>query len=280
MACNLCKNKQHKIIFTKNKYDIHKCQVCGFVFVHPLPELHILEKYYKTSYEKGAYKLYADAEDIRLKINEWRFAEIAPYLNNGNILDVGCGVGYFLNVASKNNLSTYGTEFSEQAVKKAKENHKNIYKGSLEEANFPDSFFDNVTIFDVIEHVMDPTGTMKEIGRIIKKGGILSLTTPDFSSWHAKVFGKQWGLIIPPEHISYFSRITMKKILENNGFEILTLQKNYKIFTWNYIFKHTQTFFPRIYPLARILLRCLPQGFLMKYRTFFVGEMFVVARKK
>ena len=71
------------------------------MFVYPLPQPEILAQYYKTGYEEGAYKIYAAAEDIRLRINEWRFTELADYLNPGNILDVGCGVGYFLNVARK-----------------------------------------------------------------------------------------------------------------------------------------------------------------------------------
>lgn len=280
MTCNLCKSNEHIPIFTKKGYDIHKCTKCGFIFVHPIPTQEILQEYYDTSYESGGYKIYATAQDIRFQINEARFKDLSKYFIKGNILDIGSGAGHFLDVAAKNGLRTYGVEFSEDGVKKAKINHENIYKGFLEQIGFENSFFDNITIFDVIEHVVDPLGTVREISRIIKNGGILALTTPDISSWHAKLFGKRWGLIIPPEHLSYFSLSVLKTVLEENGFTVLEIRKNYKIFTLEYLLRHTENFFPRVYPLAKILLRMLPKNYLKKYRKFFIGEMFVVAQKK
>lgn len=278
--CNLCESEKCKYIFSKNKYDLFKCTECNFVFVYPIPEDQILENHYKESYESGGYNIYATSEDIRIKINEFRFENLKKYNIKGKILDVGCGVGYFLNIAFENNLETYGVEYSEEGVKKARVKNKNIFHGSLEDAKYQKSFFDNVSVFDVIEHVTDSNATINEISRIIKPGGFLILSTPDISSWHAKVFKKRWGLIIPPEHLTYFSSNTISYILKKNGFAVLEIKKNYKIFTFEYLLKLSKYFFPGIYPISKLLLKILPSPFLKKYRRFFIGEMFVVAKKQ
>ena len=280
MLCNICGSNKIKYKFTKNDYKLYQCDGCSFVFVHPYPNNEMLDRYYQESYESGKYEIYATAMDIRRKINEQRFSDIQKFNPGGKIFDIGCGVGYFLNVAQEHNLETYGVEFTEEGTKISKIKHKNVYKGTLDENTFSDSFFDVVSIFDVIEHIIKPMNTFKEISRIIKRDGILAITTPDISSWHAKFFRKNWGVIIPPEHINYFSPTSLEIALKICGFKILEIRKNYKIFTWEYLLKNSKYFFPHIYPISKILLKILPSRFLKKYRKFFIGELFAVARKK
>ena len=108
IVCNLCNSKKCKNLFSKNKYELFRCMQCSFVFVYPIPKPQVLEKYYQESYEQGGYRIYATSEGIRKKINESRFQNLLKYNLNGNILDIGCGVGFFLNVALENNLETFG----------------------------------------------------------------------------------------------------------------------------------------------------------------------------
>ena len=194
-------------------------------------------------------------------------------------MDVGCASGFFLDIAKERGISTYGVELSTEGVNKAKQKHSQIINDTLENARFPDSFFDVITLYDIIEHVLDPTSTIKEISRIIKPGGIVAISTPDITSWHAKLLGKRWGMITPWEHLHYFSPYTIRVLLEKNGFSINEIKKNYKIFTLDYLFKMAEFYFPRLYKIFPYISKLIPERVLKKERLFYFGEMQVFAIK-
>ncbi len=279
-TCNVCKSNETKIKFVKLGLKIWVCKNCNFVFVYPLPSIKTQKEYYEKSHKNGLYKIHSDDDiPVRIKLNKNRFDELSKYQLKGNILDVGCASGFFLDVAAKNDLSTYGVELSSVGVQKAMKNHQNIFNGTLKEANYSDSFFDVVTVFDIIEHVLDPNSTIKEINRITKTGGLIVITTPDIASWHAKILGKRWGMITPFEHLFYFSPNNMTILLDNNGFKILEIKKNYKIFTLDYLFKMSEFYFPKLFKILPFVRRILPKRTMMKERLFYFGEMHVIAKK-
>ncbi len=278
ISCILCNNNTD-LKFNKSEMDIRYCKRCSLAFVSPQPSVDTQQKYYDKSFREGGYRLYNLSENLRIRLNQKRFNEISKYKPSGNLLDIGCASGYFLDVASQNNLSTFGVELSKEAAQIAKQKHKNIFNGTLEGSNFQNSFFDIVTLFDIIEHVLDPSTTIKEISRIIKPDGLLVITTPDISSWHAKIMGKRWGLITPLEHLFYFSPKSIRILLEKYGFKIEEVRKNYKVFTLDYLFRMAEFFYPTLFKLLLLIKPILPEKILMKEREVYIGEIFVVARK-
>ncbi len=278
--CNVCNSDETKIKFVKTGIKIWICKKCSFIFVHPPPSIKTQKEYYDQSHKSGLYKIHSDDDvPIRIKLNKKRYEELISYKPNGNILDVGCASGFFLDVAAKNGLFTYGIELSSDGANKCKKNHKNTFNGTLEEARYQNSFFNFVTIYDIIEHVLDPNSTIKEVSRIIKPDGFIVITTPDITSWHAKLLGKRWGMITPFEHLFYFSPNTIRILLEKHGFLIREIRKNYKVFTIDYLFKMSEYYFPNIFKALHIIRKLIPKGILMKERLFYFGEMHVVAQK-
>jgi len=69
-----------------------------------------------------------------------------------------------------------------------------------------------VTMWDVFEHFVDPASDVRAAARVLKVGGVLAINTPDISSWYARIMGKRWHLLIPPEHIHYFTKKGGKNI--------------------------------------------------------------------
>ncbi len=278
MSCNVCNSQNSKILYVKQGMNIMQCNDCSFMFVYPPPSIEKQNEYYNKSYEEGSYKLYSSVEDLKIKTSEKRFDGFSKFSKNGRLLDVGCATGVFLDVCLQKGFHTYGVELSEKAIKQANKKH-NIFHGVLEDAKFEDSFFDVVTMFDIIEHVLDPAKTIKEINRILKPGGFVVFTTPNISSWHAKVMRKKWGLITPLEHLSYFSPKTIRLILEKNGFSIVKIRKNTKVFTLNYLIGQAEFFYPSLYKFLKPIKKVLPQGFLKKYRDIYIGEMYAITKK-
>lgn len=278
-SCPVC-NCGTKTKFRKSSINLLECKNCKFVFVFPIPSIQTQEKYYEESHKRGLYRIHSDDDKfMRKKLNKNRFDEIKKFNPKGNLLDIGCAAGFFLDEANQNGLECYGIELSDEAVKKAKMNHKNIFQGYLEQAQYPENFFDIITMYDIIEHVVDLDSIFKEICRITRPGSLLVISTPDISSWHAKLMGKNWGMITPQEHLFYFSPQNMKIFLKKHDFEVLELRKNYKIFSWDYLFKMSEFYFPKLYKFFSIIKKLLPKNFSYKERLFYFGEMFVVGKK-
>ncbi|MCR4368482.1 MAG: class I SAM-dependent methyltransferase [archaeon] len=130
----------------------------------------------------------------------------------GKILDVGCSVGgiheRFIEKFGAQNL--YGVDIE---IKKDTEHYKN---SSAEKIPFKANTFDSVFAGELIEHVEKPAPFVAEVARVLKKGGVFILTTPNRKSLVNRVF-KSYET---PIHISLFNYPQLKKLLEKNGFEI------------------------------------------------------------
>ncbi len=250
IACNLCHSTECRTKFESQPADtaaldkahfvpstdaygeygrIVKCLKCGLVYTNPRPkDTSLLENY--QGFEDHDYM----DENASRSINAYMSLNtIRQYVPSGKLLDVGCSTGYFLN-AARLDFETFGVEPSEWASNYAREKLRlDFFTGTLEAAKFSTNQFDVVSMSDVIEHVPDPRQTLKEVHRVIKPGGILYMVTPDVGSITAKILGsKWWGL--RPAHVYYFSRKTMRQMLEEEGFEVIHLGSFGRVFRLAY----------------------------------------------
>jgi 2-polyprenyl-3-methyl-5-hydroxy-6-metoxy-1,4-benzoquinol methylase len=110
-----------------------------------------------------------------------------------------------------------------------------VFVGELREAHFSAEEFDVVTLFHVLEHVLDPYSFLLEVNRILKENGLLVIRTPNIDSLISKVVGKYWSWVDPPRHLFYFSPDTLKKMLEKTGFGLINIQaqKGYSFNFWS-----------------------------------------------
>lgn len=148
---------------------------------------------------------------------------VPPYRGSGRFLDVGCGGGSYLYRLKQWGWNVYGVEPSAAGAAQARSLGLNVYQGQIEEAGFPDSFFDVVRLNHVLEHLTDPHGTMREIRRILKPDGMVYLTVPNTRSVNFWLFGENWyGLDVPRHVISYCPR-ALRFLCAASGFEISNL---------------------------------------------------------
>jgi 2-polyprenyl-3-methyl-5-hydroxy-6-metoxy-1,4-benzoquinol methylase len=147
----------------------------------------------------------------------------------GRLLDVGCGNGSFLIQMKQLGWEVTGVEPDGEAVSVARENFRlNVFKGSLEEAEFPDGHFDTITMNHVIEHVLDPIGLLKECRRVLRPGGKLVVVTPNIKSLGRRVFEDAWLHWDPPRHLFLFSLETLRESAEQAGLVIQDLRTTAK----------------------------------------------------
>jgi SAM-dependent methyltransferase len=139
-------------------------------------------------------------------------------LDRGAILDVGCGLGFFLG-ALDDGWDKHGVELSPEAAAHAGR-FGQVVQGVAEALPYPDGRFDVVFCHHVIEHLAVPERGLTELRRVLADGGHLVLGTPDFDSAAARRFGGRYRLLHDPTHVSLFSNDSMHRFLRDHGFAI------------------------------------------------------------
>jgi len=238
--CNICNADDFTVIFPENKGQIHrivKCNQCGLMYANPqttgeiegknsLDDLdeetkdnaEILDELSSFTREKNQYlnKQYIQVKDHKPVLD---FLEAFP---KDNILDVGAYSGNFLNEARIRGWEVIGLEpLAVPALYAEREFGLTIIRKPLERANLLPGSFKAITSFHVIEHIYDPENFIREIHTHLKPGGIMILETPTYDSLTFKILKHRERSIRCNGHIYFFTRKTLKALVEKCGFDVL-----------------------------------------------------------
>lgn len=287
IPCNLCGSSQTEPYCPENGLGLVQCQNCGLVYVSPRPDPNELYALYGETYfhndESGVvgYSNYiADERNIRKTANG-RIQQLERYIQPGRMLDVGCAVGFFMDEARQRGWQVEGLDVSNFAVEYAREQFGlNARQGSFTGLEFAPDSFDMVTMWDVIEHVPDPKSYIRKAAAVLRQGGVLALATPDIDSLPARLTGKRWvGYKLSEEHVYYFSRRTLTRMLEEAGFEVLESRHVGKYVTLRLFVDRLGMYAA---PLAK-LLALAERAFKLSERSAYINPYDIVAitaRKK
>lgn len=235
--CPVCSSE--KVVYkphTTFTHSLWRCRSCGLIFVYPQPTLQTLEKIYGDAYFKNeqsqdyGYDDYQKDKTNILKTSERRLRSIEAFMpKKGMLLDVGCALGYFVEAAVRRGWDAHGIDISRYAIDAAKQTlGDRVMRGVLADANFPKGKFDAVVSWDCIEHVPDPRAQLKQTAELLKPGGLLVMATPDAGSAVAKLMGDRWMGYKDLEHLFYFSRRSLRMLLEQSGFEVIKFRSTGK----------------------------------------------------
>lgn len=199
---------------------IVRCVDCGLV---TLP----LSYSPPVSYEEAADPYYVEQAPQRIA-NAHRLLALVP--GGGRLLEIGCACGFLLVAARERGFTVRGIEMSAWASQYARDTYGlDVHTGTLEAASLPAESVDVVVMADVIEHLFDPRASLREIRRILAPGGRLLLLTPDIGSLLARLAGPRWwGLL--DDHYYYFSRQTLRQLLEQEGFTVERIRALGRVF--------------------------------------------------
>ncbi len=211
-TCLICQSD--RLIPKKNYEDAYLCQClsCSFVFSQRIPT----QKELKNHYEKYGRDDYLSPITIN-RYNEL-LDEFEKYRKTNKILDVGCGIGYFLEVAKQRGWEVYGTEYTDKAVEICEAKGINMNQGKLSIDNYEPESFDIITSFEVIEHINNPIEEIQNFYSLLRKGGLTYVTTPNFNSLLRYRLKEKYDVICYPEHLSYYTPKTIKYLFCSIGF--------------------------------------------------------------
>jgi len=150
---------------------------------------------------------------------------IELYTKRGSILDVGAGAGLFLERAKARGWEVAGVEPATFGVSFAKRFLDiELFQGVLADAPFEEESFDAIVLQDVIEHVPSPRELLKKVYKLLKTGGVVMITTPNYQSISRALYRSNWALISPAEHLSLFRPKTLRKALNTSGLTVRLLK--------------------------------------------------------
>lgn len=242
LVCEICKSNNARFYLKKNGCFLYKCARCGLVFVSPLPKDDFAiydKKYFQGTDKQFGYVDYdKDKKPMKnfflkhLKIIAGNFETV----HGIKLLDVGAATGFFVKLAADYGFDAEGLEISGWAVEQGKRKGLKIQQGTIHTAQFSDSSFDAITLFDVLEHIGAPHAFLEKTFSLLKKDGVLIINTPDAKSAWSRVLGKRWQALIPPEHLFLYNKNNIKELLNKHNFRVLKIKTIGKNFTPSYIF--------------------------------------------
>ena len=218
-SCLVCQGSDIKSIPGYERHDLSQCKTCGFVFMRKIPTQSELKEYYSTyAYETERKMPEATKISIENLLNKFE-----KYRKNNSMLDVGCGEGWILEMAKTRGWQVYGTEFSPKAIDICSKKGIKMYSGLLRAENIEEKEFDIIVSTETIEHINNPRGEINNFYQLLRQGGLLYITTPNFNSYLRRLFKDKYDIIEYPEHLSYYTKKTLNKLLKDSGFRKLKL---------------------------------------------------------
>lgn len=204
------------------------CLECGTIYASPRLRKEIrkvlLQKTF--SYNNEYYEVSTHKQG---KLQEEAYL-LQKYINYGKILDIGCGLGKFLNFFASDKWDRYGVEESVSSARFCKENYDfDIFTGNFLMTNYPPKYFDLITMIDVFYYIDDPILLLSEVHRIIKPSGLLAIELPGLKYMCLRGYGiipllldKKWSLFNPYSiYLNWFSRKGIDLLLTSNNFRLM-----------------------------------------------------------
>lgn len=243
---NICPICQHNItepfligafdrqweINSSKTFDYNRCKNCDFIFISPSPLYYNTQQFYPSKNEYYAYnqqnipylfkvlEKYYSKKNILSKVINYSFYPHLQKISIGRLLDVGCGVGHFLNVMKLFGWDTWGIEQDFDAKQVANKQHHIIDEHILRNNNNLHDSFDLITMTQVIEHIPNPKDLLVAIHKILKNTGTIYITTPNAGSHIALKYGIDWRGLECPRHVCLYNPNSLKQLLMSTGYEI------------------------------------------------------------
>ena len=187
--------------------------------INPRPSFEEIAAIYASDYS-GRYiaKKASKARRARRRI-----AQMQKYQSEGCWLDIGCSAGFILDAAQQAGYETYGVDLDPTGLKYARDNFgiEHLYEGPLESHHLAPGSFDVITLYDVIEHVLDLHSIVAELKRILAPAGTLEIWTPDVSHWSRTRPLDEWKAVMPYKHLYYFNAKTLRRLLATHDLKIV-----------------------------------------------------------
>jgi SAM-dependent methyltransferase len=224
----LCRGEDFLCRATERLFLVVECKACGMVRLYPRPDPEELRRFYPpqgpTDASGEAPGFWSDLLRRFLLRDHARFVRgvLAEVPGDGPVLDVNCGAGLLLRELNLPQRRLVGLDFSPDSAATAwTRNAVPAVCGALPSAPFSAGTFSLITMFQVLEHLYDPSVYIETAAQLLRPEGHLIVQVPNASSWQFLLLGERWSGLDIPRHLLLFKREDLENLLEFCGFEIV-----------------------------------------------------------
>lgn len=225
--CPVCSSRSQSFWGTRTGFPLFECGDCKVVFFDRSQiSLHDYQTYYEYTDTFDADRISWELRIRRRAISK-QLERLATYIKGRELLDVGAGPGYLCKIARDQGWSTSGIEVSAKALRIGREYLSTRY---VELAAVPPTSVDLITCHHILEHVEGPKEFIQTLRSKLKPGGVIAVHVPHQEPLTAfiqnKLFtnGEKYCQLYAPEHISGFSKGSLRNTFELFGFETLRVR--------------------------------------------------------
>jgi SAM-dependent methyltransferase len=239
LPCPACGSiTSHAHLYRKNGCEILRCAECGLGRAEACdfdPANYYTHDYFSGGHVDG-YANYLGAEDVLRREFAGTVRFIRKHCDGGRLLELGCAYGFFLQEA-KPFFDVAGIELAEDAAAHCRRNGLRVLTGRPDDVHMGAlGSMDVIVLLDVMEHLPEPHQTLALCAKHLRPGGMIVLTTGDFGSTLARMAGRSWRLMTPPQHLWFFTAPSVERLGTRIGLRVEALDHPWKFVPASLIF--------------------------------------------
>lgn len=277
LACPFCAARGPVPRYRFDRCSIVRCRFCGLMWLHPMPSLDDLQQVYSDGYfsnagllQQSESRIYGYVDYVAERINK-QYGYVAlvggakdalaregslPAGSKPRWMDVGCGLGYLLDVAFDHGFAVSGLEFNRHAVAYVRSKYTyDVREGTIGDLG-PEERYHVISLLDVVEHLRDPFADLAHLRSRIQDGGRLLISTMDSDSLVSRLLGKRLeDFRRIREHLFFFSRPSLTAVLAACGWEVVSIESIGHTFEVGVLLDRLASMTPRLARVLRAMVR-------------------------
>lgn len=220
--CPVCHVNHEQFIFHKDGGRYVKCMDCEMIYLNPVFKDEHLENHYRNNHDCQS-EIATNESEFYTALYTKGLHAIQAVAPKGNILDIGCSSGNFLDIALSCGWKTYGVELNEKEAHYATQKGHTVYNKLLEDVVF-DEKINAVSLWDVFEHLKDGRAYLTQIKELLSSSGVIFLQIPSADSLAAKMLQEKCQMFDGIEHVNLYSYKGIAKLAHECGLKILSCE--------------------------------------------------------
>jgi 2-polyprenyl-3-methyl-5-hydroxy-6-metoxy-1,4-benzoquinol methylase len=222
ISCLLCGHQRFRRLFTVGGCALWQCRQCGLSQTVPLPPADDSDALYDHGYFEGLVQRKPQETVYQARLLDLLEQFKRPRPDARKMLEVGIGVGIFMELAHDRGWQIEGVDPSQAACRYVSETlHLPTHPGALETLRLPAQQFDAIVLRHVLEHVPAPQPFLHELHRILKDDGLICLAVPNFGGLHARLERAAWFHLSLPYHVAHYTPAALTRLVTACNFEII-----------------------------------------------------------
>lgn len=211
---------------TSEVFLLYRCRYCGLVFQDEQKIKGRLDTFYPMGYwwyRSGRVSTLEQAyREWVVKMDQLAFLKRAMSGSApASLLDIGCGGGTFVKLATLAGYDAYGLEQSPEALSIARKVIPGrVFSGGLQQFEDAGRRFEVISLFHCLEHLTEPFPYLKRVRKLLTRPGSLIVQVPNVDSLQARILGRRWYGLDCPRHVNNFTADSLLHLLGRCGYRV------------------------------------------------------------